>query len=130
MGRKLAIPQLVIVSPDTAYTTMAVCLLLLWFRTSVYDTCVSYNSNTAIRGSGEYLVFLLFLVLFFPWLCAGFLGELQVVFGNSPIAKLMILFVWSIFLAVAYLNMRLVAVRCLPYTSIPVLVLPLQLGTL
>ena len=34
---------------------------------------------------------------------------------------------WSIFLAIAYLNLRLVAVRCLPFTSIPVLVLPLQL---
>eukprot|EP00935_MAST-01C_sp_MAST-1C-sp1_P001998 g1998.t1 len=102
-------------------------LLLVWFRTSVIDTCDSYNNQKPIRGSGEYLIFLMFLVLFFPWLCSGILGRMQAFFGNSPAAKLAILVTWSVTLAVAYLNLRLVALRCLPYTAIPVLLFPLQL---
>jgi hypothetical protein len=119
--------DMIAVSMDTTYNIIAIFLLIIWFRTSVYDSCVSYNSKTLIRGSGPYLLFLVFLVLWFPWLCAGILGRIIAFFGNSSIGKLAILFVWSIFLAIAYLNLRLVAVRCLPFTSIPVLVLPMQL---
>ena len=80
-----------------------------------------------IRNSGEYMFLLVFYTLLFPWLCAGILGVLTQIFGSTPTGKLAVLVVWSIFLAMVYLNVRLVAVRCLPYTAVPVLVLPLQL---
>ncbi len=69
----------------------------------------------------------MFYTLLFPYLCAGLLGVLVNFFGSSPTGKLIVLIAWSLFLAVVYLNVRLVAVRCLQYTAIPVLVLPLQL---
>ena len=34
---------------------------------------------------------------------------------------------WSILLAMVYLNARLVALRCVPFTLIPIVLLPLQL---
>ncbi len=88
---------------------------------------LTYVEDKLIRRSGEYMFLLMLYILVFPWLCAGTLGVLINFCGSTATGKLIVLIVWSVFLAVVYLNVRLVAVRCLPYTAIPVMVLPLQL---
>jgi hypothetical protein len=124
-------PEYTFLTNDIFSGVLLAVIFVLFFLTGIYDTMLVFARNRPIRLSGEYMILLVFYILLFPWLCAGFLAVLQKmltkVFGDTPTGMLVLLLLWSVLLAVVYLNVRLIASRCLPYTAIPVLILPLQL---
>jgi hypothetical protein len=104
-----------------------VFILVVGFRTAVYDSLVAFQRGRAIQREAGYMILLQFLTLWFPWLCSLIMIELQKMFGPTPMGKLCLLLGWSVFLTIVYLTTRLVAARCLPYSKTPPLLLALQL---
>jgi hypothetical protein len=47
--------------------------------------------------------------------------------GTTPVALLCVLITWSIFLTGVYLIARMIAIRAMPFTTTPLVVLPFQL---
>jgi hypothetical protein len=47
--------------------------------------------------------------------------------GTTPLALLCVLITWSIFLTGVYLIARIIAIRAMPFTTTPLVVLPFQL---
>jgi hypothetical protein len=102
-------------------------LLGLAFKTAVWDSARSACKGISIRGNGGYVAYLLAMILWLPWMLGGLLKTLFDMLGDSPLGTVGVLIIWSLFLVVVYLQARLCAKRCAPYTAIPILVLPLQM---
>jgi hypothetical protein len=60
-------------------------------------------------------------------MCAALMKTLTDAMGTTPVALLFVLITWSIFLTGVYLIARIIAIRAMPFTMTPLVVLPFQL---
>jgi hypothetical protein len=108
------------------WEVMIALIILVTFKTACYDSVASLDGQP-IRREGGYFFYLVCLCLFFPWWCGGLMSVLVRVFGRSQLGLVVVLIFWSLFLVVVYLNIRLVAQRCMPYERMPIAILSMQL---
>jgi hypothetical protein len=108
------------------WEAMMLLIVLVTFKTACYDSVASLGGQP-IRREGVYFFYLVSICLFFPWWCGGLMSVLSRVFGRSQMGLVAILIIWSMFLVVVYLNLRLIASRCMPYVRMPVAILSMQL---
>jgi hypothetical protein len=147
----------VIVSSAGFAQVLIALLISFTIKTAFWDTALAHLSGRPLRRQAGYLCILVHVGLFLPYWCGGIMTQLlkciapakwvaisstanttntagdalgsdAPFIGSRSQARLVLVLVcWSCFLVMIYLNLRLVARRCLPFARIPIILLSLQI---